>query len=540
MNRILRPVLSRRVLLGAGVGVVAERLLTRGRPAAAAADALAALHVMPGPATTTPTGTGTAADPFQLGRGGEYALNRLVRGFMDAGQALDVRFGDGVYQDVRLQILREGIDRQAISLRERGPTGAISYLDAASCNAAGANCRVADADFAIGPSRCAPLVLRAENPGGAVFDGSGLGGGPAIDDTALVISGAVFGSPGEACTDSASPRISDVLVSGLSFRNYRDGIQVTYAEQVVVACCSLDAIGDRAPRNGDPALLGTFAFRVDGDSRDVLVRDCAANAVWNRADPADGADGAADPSLVHAVYQGYARDVVFANNSFDGCSGPMVKFGDYPSFAADEMTVACVYPTEPRHRCTVFLGNRFVLSPLNDDNRPVPVFAPEQCFIEENSMEAVPGGISAPAGGAIFIDNAFENRLAPDPDTPVIFLRQELPPPVGQPHLPGWSFNGNTITGVDPANLLATRQRGTPLEASSIVRVDAFGALRAELEREAAADAAKLAADQVASTLAAALAAVPGSRDDGQDTLLVRIAISGTMPWMTALADSLG
>ncbi|MEX8492449.1 hypothetical protein, partial [Sphaerotilus sp.] len=62
------------------------------------------LYVVPGGSVA---GNGTADAPFMLTAGREYEFNRLIRRASDAGKDIEVVFRDGVYADVRLQIIKQ-------------------------------------------------------------------------------------------------------------------------------------------------------------------------------------------------------------------------------------------------------------------------------------------------------------------------------------------------------------------------------------------------------------------------------------------------
>ncbi|MGI4746058.1 MAG: hypothetical protein ACRYGI_09800 [Janthinobacterium lividum] len=543
---------DRRSLLQAALGAgLTTAFITRFggvlMPAQASAQGLqpsdfSTLYVVPASGTlATPPGTGTKTDPFALAAGEEYALNQLIRGFMDRSVPLVVQFGNGVYQDVRLQIIRQGLDTTKLYLRDRvmssdGQVG-IGYHSTVQCNDEGENCRVQPQDFAIGSGAAqAPLILEAQTSGQVIFDGSGLTGLPDIDDVALLISGAINDLAATAPYTSTSQRIRNVLVQGLSFRNYRNGIHVTYAEGVTVSGCILSDIGNRGPRAGDANCIGTFGLRADGDSRSVLMCGNTVQGLWNDVVAADGSADQDDPGLIHGIYQGYAHDVVFKDNVLNGCSGPMVKFGYYPTVTDGSLVYQ--YPTSPRDQCTLFIGNSFTLSTIKNGLSTVPIYAPEQAFIEENSSVDVDGKATLPASGMIFVGNRFINMLPAEQGVPVVFLRQEIPPSMNMPLFPGWTFAGNVIEAVTDEYLIAVRTRGTPLEAGFIQPVFDPTPLRTSLVQQMGVAATVSVSDVAAQAIASALAGISSGLDAAANAALLAIARSGTQPWLTSAPAS--
>ncbi len=420
------------------------------------------------------SGAGSAADPFVLSAGHEYELNRILQPALDQGQPVKVVFEDGVYHDVRLQILKQGIDTGSIYVTQDvpGQHKITSHLnDRAHCNTEGQNCRVVAQDFTIGADTDTPLELTAEHPGRAIFDGSGTRQtDPAIDSEALVISGSLFGGPPGDPYHVKSHKIQHIIVDGLTFRNYRDGIHVRYAEDVTVRNCWVESIGNRIPRTRAEQLFGTFGLRADGDSSLVMFINNKVTDIWNVGGTANFAAGEADPGLIHSIYYGYAHDIFFVSNALTGSSGPMLKFGFYP-ITRDGQTYN--YPAAPSDRRSFFIGNSFTLTPMKQGATVIPTYAPVQAFIHENSRELAKGGETPPAAGIVFLGNVFDNRLPPDTAVAVALLRQELPHEGDIPSFPGWIFSGNTIKGIGPDNLLVDRVRDTPVMATSIQRTAA-------------------------------------------------------------------
>lgn len=404
-------------------------------------------------------GDGSAARPFVLVAGREYELNRLVRPLLDGKRPTHVVFKDGVYHDVRLQIIREGTDTQAIYLLPFN--GKPSPAPAtASCNTQGGNCRVVAADFTMSATSATPLELSAEHEGHAIFDGArSRDARPDVESEGLLISGATFGSPASNPYGIRSERITNVSVRGLSFRNYRNGIHIHYATHIGVFNCTITSIGNRQARRSGRDKFGTSAISVDGSSYLVLLKDNTIRDIWNSRGEPTFAAAPADPSLIHGVYDGFSHDVVFLHNFIGYSSGPLIKWGFYPLVRAD---VDYQYPSKIADRRNFFINNTLVLGPVGPERVGLMRFE-YQAFVHENSREAVSGKSSSPASGIVFQNNCFVNSYPVDMHVPVALLREELPLPGDAIEFPGWDFFQNKLVNVPSDALLVVRQRGTPL-----------------------------------------------------------------------------
>lgn len=481
------------------------------------------VYVAPG---SSATGSGTLDDPFLLAAGREYQLNRLVRPLLDKGQPVRILFKDGVYHDIRLQIIRQGKDTSTIY---QDP---FSALDAshpgATCNRQGENCRVVAEDFTLGADTTTPLELAAEHEGGAVLDGSGTRDAhPAIDSDALTISGSIFGGPPDDPYRVASERIRNILVRGLVFRNYRNGIHVQYATHVTILRCQITSIGNRRPRQSRHDRFGTFALSVNGDSRIILFRQNKVSDVWNTRTASGLAEASSDPGLIHAVYNGYSKDVVYLENVMTGSSGPLIKWGFYP---ITRNGTTYQYPASAADRRNFFLGNSFVLRQVGDDGDATSGEREEQAFIHDNSRNGLDGAETAPAAGIVFVGNHFDNQMPADIAGSIALLRQELPLSGDRPEFPGWSFQDNVITNVKPALLLVDRQRGRALTADAFQHGQEEQTIARRLGLTTQDSMSAISAEQRVQYVQSLLASSLRSQDPAEDAELSSVLEHGAIP----------
>lgn len=412
-------------------------------------------------AAGTNSGSGTAADPFVLTAGREYDFNRMIRPYLDDGTPVRVLFNDGIYSNVRMQILRQGIDTTTIYMTHSSATAGgapTTYHTGAWCNAAGENCRIKAADFTMGANTTTPLELDALHYGSAIFDGTGTRDvKPAIDSVALTISGSIFGAPPNSPYNILSQRISNVKVQGLVFRNYRNGVDLRFASDIVIQSCTITQIGHRIARQSAAEPFGTYGISIDADTRLALFRLNTITDIWNVGTDGTYAAAAGDPGLIHALYSGYSKDAIFESNLFDGSSGPMIKWGYYPQVTG---AVVYEYPSAPSDRRNFFIGNSFTLDTAHDGPSPNTANAPGQAFIHDNSRVVIGSTESKPAAGEVFLSNQFINTLPTDSGPPDLLVRQEIPLTADTLDLPGWSFHGNTVTGISSNLLVVGRLRG--------------------------------------------------------------------------------
>lgn len=475
-------------------------------------------------------GTGSATSPFVLTAGREYELNRVIRPILDGGNPVQVVVKDGVYKNVRLQIIRRGPDAQTIYLTPLSSSGqsVLSLHPGATCNRSRQNCRVIPEDYTLGADTTTPLQIVAEHEGKAIFDGSQTRDSrPSIESDALIVSGSIFGSPSGDLDRLRSKKIANVTVRGLTFRNYINGIHVQFATHVTIENCSVVSIGNRIPRQASQDHFGTYALRADGNSQLILFKGNTISDIWNVGAGFSGA--IADPSLIHAIYEGYSDDIIFLDNLVSGVSGPLVKWGFYPIVRGGALYE---YPSTPQNGRTVFINNRFVLRQIDDpDYGAVPIRGQEQAFIHENSRETVGGHGSSPAAGIIFLSNYFINSLPTNVLSSVAFLRQELPGSDDQPDFPGWVFEGNVITNVAPQELVIDRHRGTAIQLSSF----RHGPNEQGVAHQLDLPAQDLPGNQKVATnwlsdLQTILSSSLKSSDEARDRLLLSVAAHGEVP----------
>lgn len=513
---------------GVAALVISVAYMSPSPPSRAATSGTITIYVSP---SGTDAGSGSSNDPFVLTAGREYELNRLIQPILNSGTPVEVLFHDGTYQDVRLQIIRQGIDTSTIYMLQSSstPGGApTTYHLGATCNNQGNNCRVMPQDFTMGRNTTTPLVLQAEHPGDVIFDGSGTRDlRPAIDSNALMISGSIFGGPPATPYTVQSGLISNVTVQGLTFRNYRDGIHVQYGTHVAIENCRLTSIGNRIPRQSDADPFGTFALRIDGASHLVLATGNTISRVWNAGGNGVYASGNDDPSLMHSIYDGYSYDVIFLNNTLVGSSAPMIKFGFYP-ITTDGVTY--FYPTATSDRRHFFIGNSFTLDTVHDGPDATAATQVGQAFIHDNSREEAAGEESAPAAGIVFLSNRFFSQLPNAGGLPVALLRQELPSEADKPSFPEWTFEGNASSGLDPDYLLIARNRGAVLEPSGFD----YGSEEQAIALQLALPQQNAPGEDVllnwAPVLDSLIQTTLKSSNAEEDTLVLWIAKHGTMP----------
>ncbi|MGH6821953.1 MAG: hypothetical protein ACRECP_11380 [Methylocella sp.] len=351
-------------------------------------------------------GTGAPEAPFVLLAGREYELDRLIRRATDAGSDVDVIFDDGIYHDVRLQILKQGIDTDSIYMLEPGADAteraaqvagrAYHYSSYNHCNRERMNCRVKPEDFALGPSGNAAVTLEAKHRHQAIFDGAAFQlANPEIENAGLVISGAYFGVVQAGRQKVRSEPIKNVTVTGIVFRNYRNGILVQHGLGITIDDCTAENVGTHSQKPLDDQSVGVSGFSANGDSQLVLVRNTTIRNAWNVQGSTRSSQ--AWPGLMHSVYDGDSRDIIFMDDTFERSSGPMLKFGYYPTVKHGK--VVYQYGSQTWERRGFFIRNRFILSPILDVGHPIAPYRAIQAFIHENSEKVINGTVTPPAKG---------------------------------------------------------------------------------------------------------------------------------------------
>ncbi|MBV8358324.1 MAG: hypothetical protein JO189_10365 [Deltaproteobacteria bacterium] len=462
-------------------------------------------------------GTGALDSPFLLRAGREYELNQLIRRATDAGNDVDVVFDDGIYHDVRLQIIKLGIHSDIPYIQEPGADAAghvslvagkpYHYHSYDYCNQQHENCVVKPEDYALGHGSHAALTLEAKHPHQAIFDGAAFQlANPEIDNSGVFIAG---------------EPIENVSVVGLVFRNYRNGIGLRHGLGITINNCEIENIGTHSLKALNDNDVGVAGFSVSGDSQLVLVRDTTIRNVWN----IQGITGARQdwPSLMHSIYVVNSRDIIFIDNAVEGSSGPMVKFGYYPRVKKGRLIY--LYGDQIWQRRGFFISNHFILSPIFEEGQRIPTFRPMQAFIHDNSEALVNGISTPPAKGMVFINNIFRNLLPGQDGNVVAFLRQELPAHGSYPQFPGFVFAGNRIEGVPPNQVIVHRFRGSEVTSTSIERDDP-----SSLESPLPALTHQTSEPVDVDTTVAKLMAGPlRSPDDARDQLVVSVIRTGRM-----------
>ena len=435
-------------------------------------------------ATGNPSGTGASDAPFVLSAGREYEFNRLIRSATDAGKDVEVIFASGTYQNVRLQIIKQGIDSDSFYDLEEGPDAngkktmvfgkPYHYRSYSNCNNQGMNCRVEPADYALGPHSSARVVLKSAELHQAIFDGKDFQTtNPDITNHALIIAGAYTNVIETGRTGIKSEPIKNIAVTGFVFRNYQNGIFVQHGLGITIDDCIVENTGTHHSLSQDEDNYGVEGFSAKGDSQVVLVKNSKIINSWNTAG-APGLKGSKDwPGLMHAIYNGYSRDIIFINNEVTGSSGPIVKFGNYP--ISKNGRIIYQYGDKTWERRGFFIGNQFAMAPITNNGETQAPYLPIEAFIHDNSQEKDGGGATAATKGMVFLNNRFRNLLPGDAGAHVAFIRQELPVPGLRPNFPDFYFGGNVVEGVQPNRVLMHRSRGTPVSADSAQADDPKG-----------------------------------------------------------------
>ncbi len=435
-------------------------------------------------------GQGTSDDPFRLYDGNEYDFNILLRQTLDAGINVEVIFRSGVYLNVRLQIIKEGYRGLApgnksagalMMLEDAPPSGlnqksrqtAISRCATPTrpeqkcvCNREGRNCRVPSDYFAFGYTEQhydnnPKLVLRAEELGKAVFWARDFANTHKnIGTEALLISGAALTGPTNpdiSFSNLNSKKIQNILVSGLAFREYTNGIHVQYGTSIVVKNCTVLSVGTRdlTDLTGKTEKIGTYGLRADGDSQVVLFKNNKIIDAWNsvREPVVDNTKKIGVLGMIHSIYFGYVRDVIFLSNELNNASGALLKFGYYAPLLDGKASRELEYPHEYSwQRRVFFLGNHFIQDKVFDRDKHATVSSAIMSFVHENSQTLnIAGERTAGAQGVVMIGNRFRIDIlaaeAGDPLDHMSFLREELPKKCMVPEFKDWFVGGNSITG---------------------------------------------------------------------------------------------
>ena len=419
-------------------------------------------------------GDGTFAKPFILADGNEYTFNHLLKPLLDAGVNTEVVFLDGIYQNVRLQIIKPGTNGEEISLQDPVGTPQLvnglpvyqkpTYRIASWCNSSGDNCRVPHDDYTMGQQATGKLVLRADHIGKAIFWAKKFRRTHTnISTSALYISGGSFQSRDYTYANFRTEHIKNILVSGLVFQEYTNGIVINRAENIVIKNTSIEGMGSFEYTGATGEAIGVGGIIIGADSQVVLFKNNKVSDTWNsvRSDLV----GIVDPGVLalnHSVYHQHSADVIYMNNVFSNASGSLFKFGLYPQKSGAVITGE--YPTEAWRRRVFLINNALVQDKVFLRYKHALISQQVFSFVQENSMDrSVPDGKeSSSASGVVMQGNTF-TKTSDALLKKMQFLRVELPTSHGG-LLPGWFVGNNSIVGVPDEQLMVGRIRGTSHE----------------------------------------------------------------------------
>jgi hypothetical protein len=313
------------------------------------------------------------------------------------------------------------------------------------------------------------LLLRSLDPLGAdpaktaFFFGGSLRGGP----EGLLASGPALRLKSDAI-DGANPiflqiqgvnqvphpsKISGIVVSGLKVAGYRSGMDLLYAERIVLKNNRLETLGS-----------ARTAAEIDLPDAKTPAMYTRITTTWNR-DLGPTKNPGGDLGLMHPFYIIDAGDTVFMDNRAQDSSGPLFKVVDTADYGPDGKVTG----SQTAALRQVIMHNDFVQT--TDRLAGIyPIDFNVMAMIHDNSaqMHPVPqtrhySEASPPAANLIFLGNTWEARIKMD------FLRRESMTTAADgssplaARFPKWFFEGNTWIGFAGGPRIVERQRGTPI-----------------------------------------------------------------------------
>jgi hypothetical protein len=264
-------------------------------------------------------------------------------------------------------------------------------------------------------------------------------------------------------------KISGIVVDGLKVAGYRSGMDLLYAERIVLKNNRLETLGSARtaaeidlPDAKTTAMYGTYAIGMARFCQDILVKNNRIDTTWNRDLGATKNPGG-DLGLMHPFYIIDAGDAVFMDNRAENSSGPLFKVVDTVSYRPDG-TVAGSQTAALRQ---VIIHNDFrqatdrlagiypidfnVMAMIHDNSAQVH-------FLPDKKIYTQP---SPPAPNLIFLGNTWETEIRMD------FLRRESETTsaagvsASGARFPKWLFEGNTWIGFTGGPRIVERERGT-------------------------------------------------------------------------------
>ena len=126
-------------------------------------------------------------------------------------------------------------------------------------------------------------------------------------------------------------KISGIMVSGLNISCYRSGIDLLYAEKVVLKNNRMETLGSaRTPEEAalpdtkTTAMYGTYAIGMARSCENILIKNNHITTTWNRYNSKDSPP-TGDPGLMHPFYIINSGNVVYMDNKIENSSGPILK-----------------------------------------------------------------------------------------------------------------------------------------------------------------------------------------------------------------------
>ena len=493
-------------------------------------------YIKPG-SSSDPQGDGSFANPYVLYDGNEYSFNAFIRPNLDRGQNVECIFLDGTYTDVRLQIVKAGNNGNVVALTDpvASPTldgnGLPVYTTPTK---RGGSTFLANGNYTMGASATGKLVLRALNPGSAIFQAVKYRTHKNVPAEALRISGAYHQGASPDITFSLFDNwISGVVVTGLAFTGYNNGLMLGRARQVAVKNCTFSDLGSRdltGTAVEDLAVGSTFPIN---DCELVLLKNNTFDTGWDtvRTDLATALSATDYPLLMHSVYQEYCCDMVYAGNTFKNNSGAILKFGYYAHFNGSNV-IDQQYKYSAYGRRTFLIGNnctqdKATFSAASDTISTTGVWA----FVNENSVQKDANNLqSNPARGVVIAGNTFNKTAGASLDNKP-FLRADLPDNTTTGRLPDWFIEGNGIGNTSVTLVLCGNVRGGG--NANIFNMDTAGVVDHTLatdtlaQFEATAWTTASAASYAVARLQAELASPDASRDAFVVAMLSNLCIPG-------------
>ena len=422
-------------------------------------------YIAPGSAGSV-QGVGTFASPYVLYDGNEYDFNAFIRPKLDAHRHVECIFLDGTYTDVRLQIVKAGSNGNVISLQDpvADPTldggGLPSYT--VPSRRAGSTF-IGNSFYTMGASATGKLVLRALNPGAAIFESVKWRTHKNCAAEALRLSGAYHqGSSADYTFSGYTNYLDGVVVTGLTFRHYTNGVMIGRARNIAVKNCTLEDTGNRDWTGTAVEEIGVAGFNVSFDSQIIAIKNNVITDSWNttREDRYTALSATDNQHQIHAFYHQYSKDVLYLDNEVTDCSGAPFKVAYTAHFSAGVIDSQYAYGDHERRTFVinnVFRQTKGILGSPHETTSTTGIWN----FVHDNTVEKQSNPVeSDPMNGMVIAGNSFsKSDIAALADRP--FLTCETINNTSGGRLPNWHIEKNTINGVTATGVLMGHVRGT-------------------------------------------------------------------------------